>query len=71
MFGQVLVSRNLLLVDVFDEGLSPVHVYHHDLLARWRGHWVSGRGRQLRDGWRVKLMDEDSRWYVCPSRTKL
>jgi hypothetical protein len=51
--------------------LSPVHVYHQDLLARLRRRWVSGRGRRLWDGWRVKLMDEDSRWYLCASRAKL
>jgi hypothetical protein len=33
--------------------------------------WISGRWRQLRDGWRVKLMDEDTRWYLSVSRTKL
>jgi hypothetical protein len=70
LLGQVLVSGNLLLADVVDEGLSSVHVYHHDLLARLRRHRVSGRGRRLRDGWRVKLMDEDSCWYLCVSRTK-
>jgi hypothetical protein len=71
LLGQVLVSGNLLLADVVDEGLSPVHVYHHDLLASFRRRWVSGRGCRLRDGWRVKLVDEDSRWYLCASRTKL
>jgi hypothetical protein len=71
LLGQVLVSGNILLADVVDEGLSPVHVYHHDLLASLRRRWVSGRGRRLRDGWRVKLVDKDSRWYLCASRTKL
>jgi hypothetical protein len=33
--------------------------------------WISGRWRQLRDGWRVKLVDEDTRWYLSASRTKL
>jgi hypothetical protein len=33
--------------------------------------WVSGRWRQLRDGWRVKLVDKDTRWYLSASRTKL
>jgi hypothetical protein len=33
--------------------------------------WDSGRGRRLRDGWRVKLVDEDTRWYLSASRTKL
>jgi hypothetical protein len=51
--------------------LSPVHIYHHDLLAGLRRHWVSGRERRLRDGWSVKLVDEDSRWYLCVSRAKL
>jgi hypothetical protein len=71
LLGQVLVGGNLLLADVVDEGLSPVHVYHHDLLTSWGRRWVSGRGRWLRDGWRVKLVDEDTRWYLSTSRTKL
>jgi hypothetical protein len=71
LLGQVLVSGNLLLADVVDEGLSPVYVYHLDILASLRRSWVSGRGRWLRDGWRVKLVDKDSRWYLCASRTKL
>jgi hypothetical protein len=33
--------------------------------------WVSGRWRRLWDGWRVKLVDEDTRWYLSASRTKL
>jgi hypothetical protein len=33
--------------------------------------WISGRWRRLRDGWRVKLVDEDTRWYLSVSRTKL
>jgi hypothetical protein len=33
--------------------------------------WISGRWRQLRDGWRVELVDEDTRWYLSASRTKL
>jgi hypothetical protein len=33
--------------------------------------WDSGRWRRLRYGWRVKLMDEDTRWYLSMSRTKL
>jgi hypothetical protein len=33
--------------------------------------WGSGRWRRLRDGWRVKLVDEDTRWYLSASRTKL
>jgi hypothetical protein len=71
LLGQVFVRRDLLLADVVDEGLSPVHVNHHDLLASWRVCWVSGRRCQLRDGWRVKLVDEDTRWYLSASRTKL
>jgi hypothetical protein len=71
LLSQVLVCGNLLLTDVVDEGLSLVHVYHHDLLTSWRRRWVNGRGRQLRDGWRMKLVNEDSHWYLCASRTKL
>jgi hypothetical protein len=33
--------------------------------------WVSGRWRQLRDGWRVKLVDEDTCWYLSASGSKL
>jgi hypothetical protein len=33
--------------------------------------WVSGRWRQLRDGWRVKFVDEDTRWYLSASGSKL
>jgi hypothetical protein len=33
--------------------------------------WISGRWRWLRDGWRVKLVDEDTHWYLSASRTKL
>jgi hypothetical protein len=33
--------------------------------------WISGRSRRLRGGWRVKLVDEDTRWYLSASRTKL
>jgi hypothetical protein len=70
LLGQVLVRGNLLLADVVDEGLSPVHVYHHDLLASLGRCWVSGRQRRLWDGWRVKLVDEDTCWYLSASRTK-
>jgi hypothetical protein len=66
-----LVCGNLLLADVVDEGLSLVHVYHHDLLASWQRRWFSGHGRWLRDGWHVKLVDEDTRWYLSASRTML
>jgi hypothetical protein len=71
LLGQVLVRGNLLLAEVVDEGLPPVHVDHHDLLASRRMRWDSGRWRWLRDGWRVKLMDEDARWDLSASRTKL
>jgi hypothetical protein len=40
LFGQVLVSWNLLLADVVDEGLSSVHIYHHDFLDSLRRRWV-------------------------------
>jgi hypothetical protein len=33
--------------------------------------WISGRWRRLSDGWRVKLVDENTRWYLSASRTKL
>jgi hypothetical protein len=33
--------------------------------------WDSGRWHRLWDGWRVKLMDEDTRWYLSVSRTTL
>jgi hypothetical protein len=33
--------------------------------------WDSGRWCRLRDGWRVKLVDEDTRWNLSASRTKL
>jgi two-component SAPR family response regulator len=71
LLGQVLVRGNLLLADVVDEGLSLVHIYHHGLLASWERCWVSGHRCRLRDGWRVKLVDEDTRWYLSASRTKL
>jgi hypothetical protein len=64
LISQVFVHGNLLLANVVDEGLSPVHVDHHDLLASWRMRWVSGRRCQLRDGWRVKLVDEDTHWHL-------
>jgi hypothetical protein len=71
LLGQVLVRGNLLLVDVVDEGLPPVHIYHYDLLASWEMCWISGRWHRLWYGWRVKLMDEDTRWYFSASRAKL
>jgi hypothetical protein len=70
LLGQVLVRGNLLLAEVVDERLPPVYVDHHDLLASRGMRWVSGRWRRLRDGWRVKLMDEDTCWYLSASRTK-
>jgi hypothetical protein len=71
LLGHVLVHGNLLLVDVVDEGLPPVHVNHHDLLASWGMCWISGRWRRLRYGWRVKLVDEDTCWYLSTTRAKL
>jgi hypothetical protein len=71
LLGQVLVRGDLLLAEVVDEGLPPVYVDHHDLLASRGMRWVSGRWRRLRDGWRVKLVDEDTRWYLSASRAKL
>jgi hypothetical protein len=32
LLGHVLVGGDLLLAEVVDEGLPPVHVDHHDLL---------------------------------------
>jgi hypothetical protein len=32
--------------------------------------WISGRWHRLRDEWRVKLVDEDARWYLSASRAK-
>jgi hypothetical protein len=71
LLGQVLIRGNLLLAEVVDEGLPLVHVDHHDLLASQGMCWISGRWCPLRDGWRVKLVDEDTRWYLSASRTKL
>jgi hypothetical protein len=71
LFSHVLVGGNLLLVDVVDEGISLVNVDHHNLLTGLWYCWVSGHGSRLRDGWRVKLADEDSDWYSSASRTKL
>jgi hypothetical protein len=33
--------------------------------------WDSGRWRRLWDGWHVKIVDEDTRWYLSASRTEL
>jgi hypothetical protein len=71
LLGRVLVRGNLLLAEVVDEGLPPVHVDHHDLLASRGMRWDSGQWRRLRDGWRMKLVDEDTRWYLSASREKL
>jgi hypothetical protein len=71
LFGQVLVRGDLMLTELVDEGLPPVHVDHHDLLASRGMCWAGSRWRRLRDGWRVKLVDEDTRWYLSASRTKL
>jgi hypothetical protein len=68
LLGQILVEGNLLLAEVVDEGLPPVLVDHHDLLASWRMRWDSGRWCRLWVGWRVKLVDEDTRWYLSASR---
>jgi hypothetical protein len=71
LLDQVLVRGNLLLTEVVDEGLPPVHVDHHDLLASRGMRWVSGRWSRLRDGWRVKLVDEDTRWHLSASGSKI
>jgi hypothetical protein len=33
--------------------------------------WISGPWRRLRDGWHMKLVDEDTHWYLSASRAKL
>jgi hypothetical protein len=71
LLGRVLVGGDLLLAEVVDEGLPPVHVDHHDLLPSWWMGWDSGRWRRLRDGWRVKLVDEDARWHLSAGGSKL
>jgi hypothetical protein len=71
LLGRVLVERDLLLAEVVDEGLPPVHVDHHDLLPSWWMGWDSGRWCRLWDGWRVKLMDEDTRWHLSAGGSKL
>jgi hypothetical protein len=71
LLGQVLVRGNLLLAEVVDEGLPPVHIDHHDLLSSWWVRRDSGRWRRLWDGWRVKLVNEDTRWYLSASRSEL
>jgi hypothetical protein len=71
LLGQVLVRGNLLLAEEVDEGLPPVQVDHHDLLFSWWVRWDSGRWRRLRDGRRVKLVNEDTRWHLSAGRSKL
>jgi hypothetical protein len=63
LLGMVLVQGNLLLVEVVDEGLPPVRVYHHDLLASWgcAGSVVGGAGFGM-DGAR-------SSWTKTPAGT--
>jgi hypothetical protein len=68
LLGQVLDRGNLLLAEVVDEGLPPVHVDHHDLLASREMCWVSGRWRRLRDGWCVKLVNDVTPDF--PNKTK-
>jgi hypothetical protein len=71
LLSRVLVGGDLLLAEVVDEGLPPVHVDHHDLLPSWLVGWDSGRWRRFRDGWRVKLVNEDVRWYLSAGGSKL
>jgi hypothetical protein len=71
LLGRVLVRGNLMLAEVVDEGLPPVRVDHHDLQSRRWVRWDSGRWCRLRDGWRVKLVNEDTRWYLGAGRSKL
>jgi hypothetical protein len=42
-----------------------------DGLGQWWMGWDSGRWCRLRDGWRVKLVDEDTRWYLSAGGSKL
>jgi hypothetical protein len=69
--AKFFVRGNILLADVVDEGLPPVHAYHYDLLASWGMCWVSDRWRRLWYVWRVKFVDEDTCWYLSASRTML
>jgi hypothetical protein len=71
LLRQVIVRGNLLLAEVVDEGLPLVHVDHHDLLSSRWVRWDSGRWSRLRDGWRMKLVNEDTRWYLSAGRSKL
>jgi hypothetical protein len=49
LFSLVLVGGNLLLADVVNEGLSLVHVDHHDLLISCSGTGlvVVGAGSEM------------------------
>jgi hypothetical protein len=71
LLSRVLVGGDFLLAKLVDEGLPPVHVDHHDLLPGWSMGWDSGRWRRLRDGWRVKLVDEDTRWHLGAGGSEL
>jgi hypothetical protein len=71
LLSRVLVGGDLLLAEVVDEGLPPVYVDHHDLLPSCLMGWDSGRWRRLRYGWRVRLVDEDTRWYLSAGGSKL
>jgi hypothetical protein len=71
LLGRVLVGGDLLLAEVVDEGLPPVHVDHHDLLPSWWMGWDSGRWRRLRYGWRVKLVYEDTRGHLSAGGSEL
>jgi hypothetical protein len=71
LLGRVLVRGDLLLAEVVDEGLPPVYIDHHDLLPSWWMGQDSGRWRRLRDGWRVKLVDKDARWYLSTGGSEL
>jgi hypothetical protein len=71
LLGRVLVRGDLLLAEVVDEGLPPVHVDHHDLLSSRGVCSDSGRWCRVWDGWRVKLVNKDTRWYYCAGRSKL
>jgi hypothetical protein len=63
LLGQVLVRGNLLLAEVVDEGLPPVHIYHHDLLASQgcAGSVVRGAGFGMDGAW--------SSWTKTPAGT--
>jgi hypothetical protein len=71
LLSRVIVGGDLLLAEVVDEGLPPVYVDHDDLLPSWWMGRDSGWWRRLRDGWHVKLVDEDARWYLSAGGSKL